>query len=537
MDNQIFNPIYNDIVPKFNPLIAGGLATQYIKHAPKHIDKVWRCAEKDFPEGFTYHGYEMCTPVEAYNVITRRKKPRRQYETAPSNVYMVKYLFKFKGQPFPPVYMQMLICNQAGLLPLRGALHAINPVITDKAVSVGVNNIFIPLTRAKLKFDREMQYYLRDGEIKDGYVVWSQIYRSKAGAAKPTVKAFSTLPHYLFSKYGIAETFSRFGKANVVVGDRSTITPETHSADEWYICTSTRVPPKNYGTGRNTAYTASTIAMAVRKSEWSHLVEGLVLGFFYVVDYFPQRVTPENVDDTRIWKVLMGYINNDSTESEGLLINTIDTHLESLDTYVDALVTEDLLAEGLQIHDFYELLAELIESFPKRVLESSLTVSSMYDKQLRVLRYVCLPIVKDIFNFIFEMRKKNKPNLSADDITKVINHNFKTERIMKVTYKHPEVRPVSIASDNPLFAVTLNAVLQTNSTGSGGGKAKAVSQDPSSHLHASMAEVSGYLNLPKSEPSGRSRLNPYVAINDQGVIIRKPHKAALIDAAQEIIKR
>jgi hypothetical protein len=536
MDGQIFNPIYNDIVPKFNPQIAGGLATEYIKHAPKHIDKVWRCAEKDLPEGLEYLGYEMCTPLEAYNVITRRKKPRRQYETATSNVFMVKYLFKYKGQPFPPIYQQMLIPGQSGLVPLRGALHAINPVITDKAISVGVNNIFIPLTRAKLKFDRVMQYYLRDGAIKDGYVVWSQIYRSKTGAVKPTVKANSTLPHYLFSKYGLGEAFQRFANANVVVGDAETINDSTYPSEEWYICESTRVPPKNHGATRNAAYTPSDIRLAVKRSEWTFMVEGMVLGFFYVVDYFPQRVTPENVNDTRIWKVLMGHINNDSTESEGLLINTVDTHLESLDTYVDALVSEDLLAEGLQIADFYELLAELIESFPKRVLDSAQTVSSMYDKQLRVLRYVCLPIVKDIFNFVFELRKKTKPNLTADDIIKVVNHNFKTERIMKVTYKHPEVRSVSIVSDNPLFAVTLNAVLQTNSTGSSS-KSKQTTQDPSTHLHASMSEVSGYLNISKAEPSGRSRLNPYVAINEQGVIVRKPHMQKMIDAAQEIIKR
>jgi len=61
--------------------------------------------------------------------------------------------------------------------------------------------------------------------------------------------------------------------------------------------------------------------------------------------------------------------------------------------------------------------------------------------------------------------------------------------------------------------------------------------DPSKRLHVSVAEVGGYSNLPKSEPSGRSRLNPCVRIDDKGVVIRNPERIEMLDSIQEMIRR
>jgi hypothetical protein len=537
MDPQLFDPIYNDDdVPKFNPLLASGLATTYIAGAPMYIDKVFRCAEKDFPAGLEYGGFEMCTPMEAYQEITRRKKNRRQYETAQSSVYMVKYNLRWKGVDLPPRYMFMPIASYAGLMHIRGALYAISPVVTDKAISVGVNNIFIPLTRAKLKFERTMHHFMKNDERTSEYVIWSPVYRRtkpQHGAPKPVVKAFSTLGHYLFCKYGVGETFSKFGNANVEVGYADTVNETTHPESEWFICRSTQLKPVPLG---RVAYIGSEIRLAIRKSEWTPMTVGLIAAFFYVVDFFPHRVTPEDVNESRLWRALLAHIIIATTESEGVLVNAVDVHMASLDTYIDALAAEDLQSEGLVINDFYELIAELVESFPRRILESSGSVSSMYGKQLRILRYVCLPIVKDIFNFVFELRKKTKPNMTGDEIVKIMNRQFKTERIMKISYDHGEVRPVSSASDNPVFGITCNVVLQTSSTGATT-KAKSTALDPSSYLDASIAEISGYLNLPKSEPSGRSRINPFAAISESGVTIRKKHLIKVIDDAQATIRR
>jgi hypothetical protein len=106
-----------------------------------------------------------------------------------------------------------------------------------------------------------------------------------------------------------------------------------------------------------------------------------------------------------------------------------------------------------------------------------------------------------------------------------------------MTKNHGEVSTISSPGDNKAFKITSILVPQSGSSRLGSRKDRAVINDPSKRLHVSVAEVGGYANLPKSEPSGRSRINPHLQVDVKGVVMRNPTHAALLDGIQEQIRR
>ena len=87
-----------------------------------------------------------------------------------------------------------------------------------------------------------------------------------------------------------------------------------------------------------------------------------------------------------------------------------------------------------------------------------------------------------------------------------MNMTLRTGLIYSITKNHGEVSTISVSGDNKAFKITSLLVPQSGSNRQGSRKDRAVLNDPSKRLHVSVAEIGGYLNLPKSQPDGRARL-------------------------------
>lgn len=128
MDPQLFEPLKNEIMPPFNPMIAKGVATYQIPLMERYIDHVFRCASRSFPEGMKYLGSRRCTPEQEYAIVTARRHGRHSYELAPSNVFLTGYKFSFHDQPLQERFLYLPYVEQGGTLHLRGPLYTISPV-------------------------------------------------------------------------------------------------------------------------------------------------------------------------------------------------------------------------------------------------------------------------------------------------------------------------------------------------------------------------------------------------------------------------
>lgn len=539
--DPVFARLQDRDSPALNPLIANGLAVEHLRFAEKWVDDVIRSAARGFPKGLTYEGGQRCTPPEQFNEQTRKRTNnkrtnRRQYDVAVSYLYMNKYQFNYNGKPLDPRFLYLPYVEAAGLIKISGSSFTISPVLSDRVISIGASSIFVRLLRAKLTFERFTQHYISGDSVREStQVPWSLIHNKSAKMKKipQTVKAHTTLAHYLFCKYGFTEAFRRFGGCVPIVGGKE-ITVDNYPASDWVICRSSGVPPRGRVKG---IYKATDVRVAVPLNAYTPMVRSMVGGFFYIADMFPNRVLPVDVDSVRMWKILMGHILFSGTIGEGKLHDDVQDHMLSLDEYIDGLVAVKLREIGVDVVDVYELMAIIIDKYDLWYLESSDKLASMYGKELSVNYYVLMEITKGIFNMMFRLRSAAKKELTEKEITNIMNATFKTGLIYSITKQHGEVSTVSTSGDNMAFKATAILIPQSASSKLGNKKDRSAANSPAHRFHQSVIEVGGFQNMPKSAPDGRSRINPCALVDPKGLVLRNPKFVDILDKAQEVYKR
>jgi hypothetical protein len=543
--DKAFFGLVSQVMPKFNANVCNGLATVQIPDAMRYVDRLVDSAQKIFPPGLVYRGCQRVTPEEEYRVVTQRGSSNTTtLEVARSDMFMVKLSFTFDGLPIEDRYMYLPFVGQGGTITIRGARYTVSPLLTDSSVSVGVDSIFIPVGQAKITYRREGQNYLRNGKVEMADVVWAKIYRRKQKTARvsgyPVIKANTCLMHYLLCKYGLVRTFSMMRGVDIIYGDHTNITEELYPPAEWSIFTSTGQPSKYI---KDKYAVATTLRLAVRNTQYDFIVASMVAGVFYIVELFSQRLLPEYIDgstdELRLWRILLGHLIFPPGGSEGRLVDDVNNHLETVDEYLDILSREDLEKDGVQCSDIYDLFMRVIETFNQRVTKSGSRIASMADKRLVVLKFALYDIRKAIYMMSYMLKSKAKKRLLADDVKKIMRKFLKYNLAVEMNTGHGEVTSISSPGDSMYFKLTSTLVPQTNSSGmeSGGSKSQASMADPSKFLHPTIAEVGSFSNLPKSDPSGRSRVNPYLTVEADGTIVHKPQFAALLESVQQKIKR
>ena len=123
------------------------------------------------------------------------------------------------------------------------------------------------------------------------------------------------------------------------------------------------------------------------------------------------------------------------------------------------------------------------------------------------------------------------------DVKKVFNSKLKPTLIHRINRNHAEVSSVMSASDCPVFKITSNMIMQTDMSGTKSAKGRGSNFDDSKALHSSLAMVCQFNNLPKSNISGRGRINQYVFVRGEGIIERNPKLYPLLDNVENTIHR
>lgn len=534
--DKYLSQLLEESTPKMNRDIVDGLAVKYIPYTENYLDSVFRSASESFPEGLVYIGCERCSPHEEFIETTRPRNNKRTMDIAKSDLYLMKYFFRYKGVDLPPRYLYLPFVGEAGTIYLGGSRFLISPVLTDKVISPGPNNVFVRLLRDKVTFERTMHSMVVNGVRDHVQVIWSGIYRKSKESKKvvATTKANTTLAHYLFAKYGFFQVFEKYAGFRPVLGEEE-INDINHPKDKWVIVSSSQVKPRTF---IGEFYKPSSIRVAIPIEHWNTLTQSLLAGFFYTVDHFPTRLTAKNIDNVSLWKILLGHIIFSGLYGEGRLHESIQEHFSSLDDYVDNLVVMKLEEEGYRCSNFYDLLVIVLQNFNQWVIAGTDQINSMYGKELSILYHVLFEITSAIFRMSFRLSKlATKKELTEKEIIETMNKNIRAGLIYSITRSHVNLSTVNYSGDNKFFKMTCMVVPQaaTNKMVRQK-KSRGNTNDPSKKLHVSIAEAGGYLNLPKSNPAGNARINPFVKIDARGTIIQDPNKKEMLERTEALMK-
>lgn len=541
VSNVLMN-LVRSTTPPINPDLARGLATKYVDLAEEYIDQIWRAVNEQLPPGLEYVGCHRCSPRDEFSREGKTKNSRKEIEMARNDLYMMAYNFRLHGKDLPPKYIYLPFLGQAASLHLGGTMGFISPIITDSVLSFESNGIFVKLVRTRFQIQRTMHMYMVNlSRLEQGSVVHSRIYNQsktrKAGSLAPIYTSMpTTLVHYLLCRYGFTEMFERFAKVVPVVGGHE-INPENYPLDKWLIFSSHGFRPRTLSKSQD--YEPSQVRLAVRIEDDSTLLRSLVASFYAIVDNFPMHTTnPQDYDEVRLWKVLMGYILF-RTQAEGKLHDETENHINSISEYIDQIMVARFRKIGFEIKDIFEFFALVVENYSNWMNDpkNKHRANSLYNKEMATVTEMLHPLVKSIFMFHYHLKLeiKRHGSLTEQIITDLLKRSM-TREIFKII--KPEefsgLSNVSYSGDNMCMKITSDLVATRNKRGA----AEADSlENNSQKLHVSYAEVSNYINISQSNHIGIGRLNHHLILDEEARVVRNPELMELLDNTQALIDK
>ncbi len=541
MDNVLLERI-KERTPAFNRTITNGLAVEHmmsvnsdtgVNSTMAYIDRLIRINQELFPEGLTYDGSQVCSPVKHFEELTREYNSKRIANIAQFDTYLVKYQFSYHGEALMPRFIQLPFVRDGGLMTLNGATYNVSPVLTDVGFSVLNGGIFIPFRRTRLNFKRTDHHFLANGHRCIVYVIWSMIHNEMSNRGNRDLDnrkpIHSSLAQYFFCRFGVTGTFEKWANTKVWLKWRGEVNKKEFPSNQFTIFESLTLKGK---------HPTGDLCLIVPKEADTDFVRMLVGGFFYVVDTFPDRFQEVSyADDISQWRIILGHMVFGDYEHAGKVLENIDTHMRSQEVSLDEMTREELRSRQIYVDNIWDLFHKIMTDLSHHFYQTNTEETSMYNKKLMVLRYITEEFNSAISLFGYGFQSRHDKQWTADELNDALKRLFKLNTCTKrLTVDHGEVNTVSYPGDNKIFRITSMLIPQDKAR-RGRGFGKGLISDTSRLLHASIAEVGQFNNQPKNNPDGRARINPNIRTEVDGTIHRNPEREELIDRTQARYQR
>lgn len=500
IDTKVFGEIHKSM-PKINPTIGNGLATYAVRDVERFVDRVMRCASRGFPKGLTYDGYSHCCPYEQFTDMVKPKNAKT-YDVSHTDTYLIKINLSLDGQRLDPRYLALPYIHRGGVMEIRGSRYVISPTLTDLNFTVDSKSIFLPMTQTRLTFNKTAYWYTASDQQVNSNIYYSRFYHGNS-ANKPSDKLVPLLALYMFTEYGVTETFKRFFDCEFHIGAEE-INVDAFPESDWIIAHSTGLLPR----GMRGVSKLPCVRVAVRKEDHErHDIKSMLASLFYIVDHCSDApfIVASEMDTRIMWKrAMFRFIWRNYNELQNM--ENLDKHLESIPHYMDDIIRQRLMADGIMVDTLYDLFAYLIKNYDNMTLTTE--PASTKGKVMSVLPELMFEVIGMITKMVFNLQKyKNRP-IKRSDINREMPFMFKSNIVTQCTGRQMATT-LDSATDNLLMKISgvVSLTIKTPSS-----KRASEMNHPAFKMHSSMFQTCSYTCISKSSPTGRGRVNPFMSL-------------------------
>lgn len=549
---NIVNKVHETTI-RFNSRFADGYAKQEIANSVDYVSKIFRCANKAFPEGLRFEYAEVCSARKAHNVVMERIKKNDKkfsFDFAMTNIYLTQFNLSFKGTPLAPIYMYMPYTNDAAMMDIRDKAFYIKPVAADPLISVTPDSIYLPLNQTKMTTRSRPHYVYKDELLTHIKIIDTTIHHSLSDVHRKDTKEararITTNAHYLFCEFGFRETFRDFG-AVVEVGYKDTINTTKYPKEDWVIYRSTE--DKNavqlldsiyVADDRSKSYIPNKVCLAVKRKDVNRSVESLVGAFFYVLDLIPLIDGEDDIsylDDAAWWTVRIGKIILGVDNDHRIIMKKMLMHFRTMASYIDPMAVDLMRDNNIFVEDMHAYLAWLINNFDDKCNNPDFSPSTMYGKYLLVNRFIFSKVREAIFKGVYELRQKSPEKLNPRIIHTVLSSKLRPNLITRINNNFPNVSAVISASDSRLLKMGTEIVPQDNVRSGKPEKQPEMLQNPKWQLDPSYFDAGVGGAMSKHEPIGKDGGNPCIEVSFDGEIKPQPKLKKQIAEFRAAIKQ
>ena len=502
--------------PSFNKEMVEGLCYHRINNAIDYIDQFIKYSVTSKTNThLKYLGYQEVNPKDEVKFLFN-KSSRVVHDIAENDMYLTKFLFQY-GQETEvrEYYFYIPFLAKGNTIRLSGTKFLVMPTLADKVVSIGERIIFINILTAKYNFTRMYHTVSVNGTYTPIPVINSELYKNQAKKLEDTTKANSTIMHYLLANYGYSATMQ------MLLGFVPTPVYDTNRTDVSVI-ESAQTVPRGY-IGPKELYTPTKIKFVIDNKDYTNNVPYYLGNIFYLLDNFPERLTIENLDDTTVWRRLMGEIIHSGNHGIAYLAEKMGAHFNDLNSQFDTITINKLRDVNISATSLIELLVVIFQNFNDWIMSEE-TRSLYYNKSYEVESFVLSQLTSRITRIVLDINKEelrlNNEPLEKATVDKIFKKYFATRAIFNIRKEKRFVTSIEYSGDHLYFKNTSMVVLQESDFISDSNPDANTSERRK--LVASMATVGSILGLSKKNPTPLIRVNPYVNTDTNGTVLPHP---------------
>lgn len=502
--------------PSFNKEMVEGLCYHRINNAIDYIDQFIKYSVTSKTNThLKYLGYQEVNPKDEVKFLFN-KSSRVVHDIAENDMYLTKFLFQY-GQETEvrEYYFYIPFLAKGNTIRLSGTKFLVMPTLADKVVSIGERIIFINILTAKYNFTRMYHTVSVNGTYTPIPVINSELYKNQAKKLEDTTKANSTIMHYLLANYGYSATMQ------MLLGFVPTPVYDTNRTDVSVI-ESAQTVPRGY-IGPKELYTPTKIKFVIDNKDYTNNVPYYLGNIFYLLDNFPERLTIENLDDTTVWRRLMGEIIHSGNHGIAYLAEKMGAHFNDLNSQFDTITINKLRDVNISATSLIELLVVIFRNFNDWIMSEE-TRSLYHNKSYEVESFVLSQLTSRITRIVLDINKEelrlNNEPLEKATVDKIFKKYFATRAIFNIRKEKRFVTSIEYSGDHLYFKNTSMVVLQESDFISDSNPDANTSERRK--LVASMATVGSILGLSKKNPTPLIRVNPYVNTDANGTVLPHP---------------
>jgi len=439
--NQLLANIMEQHTPKTNKKIMDGVNDIILKYAPEYLNKIIMSGISAMSEGIplTYNGWRKLTPKEEFNKVYGGRDNRVNYDISVSSLYTVEYSFTYNGVVINK-HLYLPYAVKGNIMQISNTPYNIISVLSDTVISPTYKNIFVRLLRAKLIFERVDRNFIVDGIRTPGQIIHSDIYKTvgrniedNLGQVVPPVNL------YILGMKGVRESYEKYAGIKDVI---FTLDDVEKYRDTHRVYESTKLRPRVL---KDTYYTPHDLKIAIPydsiNASNKDFVDNFTFSIMYCFDIFPEAVydiitlldTHNVTDEKMFWRIILGRIVFKNSYSINKVLDDMNDHFITLRSYIDVLIKGKLNESGMEVDDFYDLLAIILSNYNMWLMNSKMYNSDLNNRYLDILYYLMYDIIIGINKTLFDInRKSSKKELSNLEINKYFSDNFSAKKFFSV---------------------------------------------------------------------------------------------------------
>lgn len=515
-------------MPKIKPFVGNGISYHQMKAGEQNIDQLMRVAFSSstcdkLPKGLNYLTYEVLSSEDTHKLridqIKNSAKPWRvPFSLAQTDSYLVRYIFENKGDPVTSkfdIYLSLPYLRRGGLMAINGKDYTVSAVIKSRGLSVTDDGYFIKFLPNKVKLDYFTVSLIAGTVIHVPVPITETLHRS----GNYSTKRKPCLPYWVYSRYGVAESFKRYLDADVKIFSLEDKDLQKYRlSKEWVVCEHLKLDQK---------HKSAQFAIAIPVDKFNDTARSMIASIFHLVNELGDVMHPDSLNDPYHWRILLGKVIFGIDTPKHHILTDMDNHVYQIESYMDEVFRAELTSEGIEAETIYDFLYYVINRLATRRTADISELGNLWGRYYTTLEYVLYDLQKAIMqerwslqnaasNSNGEYGSPKSTNYIKNSMRKSLGRNL-IRGLTRPT--HAEIKALDTTSDNMIIGGCAKALDQSVAQKSDGGGGRGVSVNNRSRLlHPSHLTHGSILNLQQGDPTPINTINPYGATDEFGKI-------------------